>query len=157
MRQTEVIASPAGNLAITHDGDTLLRLEYTRKKVTANNDLSKPASHIEKQLLQYFDDPKHQFTIPMQLDGTPFQRKVWQALQCIPTGTVATYGELAKKLQTSPRAIGNACRQNPIAIIVPCHRIVGQKSLVGYAGQTQGAGIRTKEMLINHEGSKHPH
>jgi methylated-DNA-[protein]-cysteine S-methyltransferase len=85
------------------------------------------------------------------LDGTDFQKRVWSELQKIPVGKVVTYGDLAKKLKTSPRAVGNACRANPILIIIPCHRVVGKNSLGGFSGQRAGKWLQIKEQLLKYE------
>ena len=87
------------------------------------------------------------------MQGSPFQLRVWQALKEIPIGETLTYGNLAKKLETSARAIGNACRQNPIAIFIPCHRVFGLSSLGGYAGATSGDLFSIKKSLLQHENS----
>jgi methylated-DNA-[protein]-cysteine S-methyltransferase len=73
----------------------------------------------------YFADGQFRFSLPLFLKGTPFQQRVWQALEEIPPGETRTYGEMAKALKTSAQAVGNACRANPCAIVVPCHRVVG--------------------------------
>lgn len=85
------------------------------------------------------------------LKGTEFQKRVWRALCAIPPGTTKTYGELAKQLNTSPRAIGNACRKNPLPIIIPCHRVVAKNSLGGYAGARIGNLLEIKKWLLRYE------
>ncbi|MBT8127262.1 MAG: methylated-DNA--[protein]-cysteine S-methyltransferase, partial [Gammaproteobacteria bacterium] len=92
------------------------------------------------------------FDLPCALQGTPFQQKVWNELKKIPCGTVITYGELANKLGTSARAIGNACRKNPIPLVIPCHRVVAANGIGGYSGDTNGAWLRIKSWLLRHEG-----
>ena len=76
----------------------------------------------------------------------------WAALQDIPAGTVLTYGELARQLDSAARAIGGACRNNPIPILIPCHRVVGQQGLGGYAGAVTGDPLGIKRWLLRHEG-----
>jgi len=89
--------------------------------------------------------------------GTEFQRKVWQSLQDIPVGEVRTYGSLAKELNSSARAVGNACRQNLFPVIVPCHRVVSASGIGGYAGDTlarqhgQINFLHIKQWLLAHE------
>jgi methylated-DNA-[protein]-cysteine S-methyltransferase len=84
--------------------------------------------------------------------GTPFQRRVWEAMRAIPPGRTRTYGDLAAELGTSPRAIGGACRANPCPIVVPCHRVVGATGLGGFAGDTSGHKVEVKRWLLRHEG-----
>ena len=110
-----------------------------------------PSDAIAAQFAAYFADANHVFDLPVHITGTPFQQRVWNALREIPRGTTLTYGELAKQLRTSPRAIGQACRSNPVPIIVPCHRVTSAKGLGGYAGDTQGKLAEIKEWLLQHE------
>ncbi len=92
------------------------------------------------------------FDVSCYSQGTSFQQKVWNELKTIPSGTVVTYGTLAKKLGTSARAIGNACRKNPVPLVIPCHRVVSKHGLGGYAGALQGERVRIKSWLLRHEG-----
>jgi methylated-DNA-[protein]-cysteine S-methyltransferase len=84
--------------------------------------------------------------------GTAFQQRVWQAMREIPLGETISYGALAKQLNSSARAVGNACRTNPIPIIIPCHRIVAKHGIGGFSGMIQGTRITMKEWLLRHEG-----
>jgi methylated-DNA-[protein]-cysteine S-methyltransferase len=93
-------------------------------------------------------------TIPVELNGTPFQKAVWQALRRIPPGTTLSYGELARRIGESAavRAVGAANGANPVAVIVPCHRVIGSNgSLTGYGG-----GLDRKRWLLTHEGIVSP-
>jgi len=110
-------------------------------------------SDIVRQLEQYFADPTHSFSIKLAPEGTDFQKRVWQALTACPSGTVITYGEVAATLNSAPRAVGGACRHNPIPIIVPCHRVVAKQGLGGYAGQTDGMNMVLKKWLLSHESA----
>jgi methylated-DNA-[protein]-cysteine S-methyltransferase len=109
-----------------------------------------------QQLQAYFAHPGFRFTTPVKLTGTDFQLRVWRALREIPSGSVLTYGELAKKLDTGPRAVGGACRANPCPILVPCHRVVAAHGRGGYAGATSGRWPAIKEWLLQHEGATPP-
>lgn len=106
---------------------------------------------ISSELVTYLTNPRHIVNLTCRPEGTPFQKRVWQALQGIPAGTTLTYGELATKLDSHARAIGQACRHNPIPIIIPCHRVVSKVDFGGYAGATTGKLIRIKQWLLNHE------
>lgn len=90
--------------------------------------------------------------VDIQLKVTDFQQKVLQQLQQIPYGETRTYGEIAKKLKTSPRAVGNACRKNPLPIIIPCHRVVASNGIGGYSGETEGSMLDIKYRLLQLEG-----
>lgn len=109
--------------------------------------------HILDELQAYLANPQHQFNVELAPKGTPFQLKVWKALVRIPAGRTMTYGELAKQLGSSPRAIGQACRTNPIPIIVPCHRVVAANGPGGYTGQRSGEMMDVKMWLLKHEAA----
>jgi len=137
-----------------------LKIILADQQVAALQFSKRPIKHISNdplyrdvlsQLNSYFSDPQFQFDLPLQLNVTSFQKKVLAALRRIPVGTTRSYGDLAKQLNTSARAIGNACRANPVPIIIPCHRIVGQSSLGGYAGATAGQKMAIKIWLLQHE------
>ena len=110
-------------------------------------------NYIHNQLQQYFINPKYKFVLSLAPQGTVFQQRVWHALGEIPSGTTKTYAELAKQLHTGPRAVGNACRSNPIPIIIPCHRVVARNSLGGFGGEQQGKLLDIKKWLLRHEAS----
>jgi methylated-DNA-[protein]-cysteine S-methyltransferase len=106
-----------------------------------------------RQLGRYLDDPQFRFTLPLAAAGSAFRRRVWDALSEIPLGQSRTYGEIARRLATAPRAVGGACGANPIALVIPCHRVVGsQGSLGGFMGVTDGDPIAIKRWLLTHEG-----
>lgn len=111
-----------------------------------------PAS-IGAALERYFRDGRAGLDLPLAPAGTPFQHRVWQALRAIPPGSTRTYGELARKLGTSARAIGGACRANPCLIAVPCHRVVARDGLGGFAGERGGKRLAVKRWLLRHEGA----
>jgi methylated-DNA-[protein]-cysteine S-methyltransferase len=138
-----------GTLAVVEDGGALVRLEWVKGALTqAPTPLLKEA---EKQLKAYFAGRLTAFSLPLALEGTPFQKRVWKAMNAIPYGKTRTYGELARQLKSSPRAVGGACGANPIPVIVPCHRVTGaQGQLTGYSG---AGGVETKAWLLRHEGA----
>jgi len=140
------ITSPLGPLTIFEDEGAIVALEWGR----ADNASSTPLLEKTKaQLNDYFDGNRTSFDLPLSPRGTPFQRSVWKQLSKIPFGAVRTYGEVAKSVHSAPRAIGGACSKNPIPIIIPCHRVLGQgEKLTGYSG---GDGIKSKQALLRLE------
>ena len=116
--------------------------------------LPAPLRAAKQQLQEYFAGSRSTFDLPLRLDGgTPFRRRVWRELQRIPYGATISYGELARRIgqPAASRAVGGANHHNPIAIIVPCHRVIGTDgTLVGYGG-----GLPIKERLLAHE-RRHP-
>lgn len=143
-----------------HDVDWALEIELDDDVVTGINFVSvkaqlssEPGHPVLKQLADYFQNPASGFRLQLRPQGTPFQQRVWQQLQRIPSGQVSSYGEIARQLQTSPRAVGMACRANPIPLIIPCHRVVAHNHLGGYAGHTQGDVWQRKLSLLQHENA----
>ena len=108
----------------------------------------------ERQLMEYFRGERRTFELPLHMEGTAFQRRVWQALVDIPYGESITYAELAKLIGSpgGARAAGNACGANPIAIIVPCHRVLGKNGLGGYA---YGADAKKTLLKIEKMGNNY--
>lgn len=108
---------------------------------------------IEQQLVHYFLHPAAPHALSLHPQGTPFQQRVWQALQRIPCGVTQSYGALALQLKSSPRAVAAACRANPIPLLIPCHRVVASNGLGGYMGATVGEALELKMWLLRHEGA----
>jgi methylated-DNA-[protein]-cysteine S-methyltransferase len=100
----------------------------------------------------YLDDARSLFDFDIELAGTPFQQQVWRALRAIPAGETLTYGQLAARIGSGARAVGNACRANPCPLVVPCHRVVGANGLGGFAGERSGRKLQIKRWLLQHEG-----
>ena len=90
--------------------------------------------------------------LPLKAVGTPYQQKIWETLRQIPVGQVWRYSDISRQLQSSARAVGGACRRNPIPVIVPCHRVVAASGLGGFSGTTSGAMMDVKRWLLAHEG-----
>lgn len=147
-----IMDSPIGRLGIKLQNDQLANIDFLNK----NKNLIAPTQTITKQIVKqlesYFTDPNFIFDLPLHIIGSAFQQRVWQAMQKIPLGETLSYGVLAKKLNSSARAVGNACRTNPIPIIIPCHRIVAKNGIGGFSGMIQGTRITMKEWLLRHEG-----
>jgi len=145
------------NLIITEENNAICGLSFCKancktKKNSAKITAGKETPLIKnavKQLDEYFNKKRKNFELPLSLNGTEFQLKVWGALQKIPYGETCSYGELAKMIGNSKasRAVGMANNKNPIAIIIPCHRVIGADgSLTGYAG-----GLNIKKILLELE------
>jgi len=157
-----LITTPIGILALLTRNDKLIGLRFCRDDFDLANQhcgrtakiCNKDIQHqVECALKKYFDQQIPIPKFPFELHGTPFQKKVWQALCKIPFGQMRTYGELAELLNTSAQAIGNACRENPIPIIIPCHRVVSRTGWGGYCGKVSGSKIQIKTWLLQNEGT----
>jgi methylated-DNA-[protein]-cysteine S-methyltransferase len=100
------------------------------------------AERVVLEVERYLADPHFRFSLPLASTGTPFRQRVWQSLAGIPVGESRTYGELARALHTAPRAIGAACAANEIALVIPCHRVVGSQGSLGGFMSTKGRAER---------------
>lgn len=103
------------------------------------------------QLSAYLENAKYKFDLPIRLSGSMHQLQVWEAMQRIPAGQVRTYGELADEVGSNARAVGTACGNNPVPIVVPCHRIVAVNGLGGFMGGTGDQTVSIKRWLLRHE------
>ncbi|MDP7241946.1 MAG: methylated-DNA--[protein]-cysteine S-methyltransferase [Rhodospirillales bacterium] len=139
--------SPLGPLTLFADADALIAVEWGGAPDPAPTPVLREAV---AQLEAYFRGHLTSFELPLRLPSSPFQRAVWVLMGDIPYGATRTYGDLARELDSAPRAVGGACGRNPIPIIVPCHRVLGAGGrMAGYSG---GAGVETKQALLRLEG-----
>ena len=143
------LESPIGYLRILSNGTAVTEIKFMDSDGPED-----PDSHTESartQLREYFEGTRDSFQLEIAPDGTQFEQKVWQELLQIPKGSTTSYGNLAKKIgdEKASQAIGRANGKNPIAIVIPCHRVIGSDNkLTGYAG-----GADRKEWLLKHEGA----
>lgn len=110
------------------------------------------ARQVCEQINAYLHDPGFQFYLPLLHSATPYRMKVWQALRAIPRGQATTYGALAEALGSSPRAVGQACGDNPLPLVIPCHRVVAKNGAGGFMHHASGAPLAIKDWLLRHEG-----
>lgn len=147
--------SPIGVIEIIANNESLIAVKFLDEKAGINLLQTENTDIIDKtisQLSEYFKGQLKQFDLPVTFKGSVFQIKVWEQLMNIPFGKTISYLQLAKSLGSERlvRAVGNANGKNPIAIIVPCHRVIGINSqLVGYAG-----GLWRKQWLLEHESNQ---
>jgi methylated-DNA-[protein]-cysteine S-methyltransferase len=157
MNTFTIIDSPIGRLFLCANGRALTGLhmevpgrEFPRDLSWVEDADAAPLAAAARQLREYFCRARREFDLPLSFGGTPFQHRVWQALTEIPYGETVSYGELARRVENprASRAVGMANNRNPIAILVPCHRVIGADgSLTGYGG-----GLERKRWLLAHEG-----
>jgi methylated-DNA-[protein]-cysteine S-methyltransferase len=146
--------SPVGKLLLAGDeaGLKLIKFPTSKKGRIPESEWEqseRPFSEAIRQLNAYFDGKLKQFKLRLAPEGTPFQSRVWQALQDIPYGETISYGELAGRIGNpkAPRAVGGAVGRNPLAIVIPCHRVIGSDGgLTGFGG-----GLETKKVLLELE------
>ena len=148
-----VLDTPLGRLGVQLTGDAVTRLDYLTQRTSLQPARTRTGQQVEGQLARFFDDPNAPFSVAVAATGTAFQMRVWAALQSIPPGETRSYGQLAARLGSGARAVGNACRRNPVSIIVPCHRVVAASGMGGYSGKTAERAIWRKHWLLSHEGA----
>ena len=150
------IESPVGPLRLCSDGDHLTRIDFVHgRKITplpndaTARDDAEPFAETARQLDEYFAGSRQVFDLPLAPQGTDFQRRVWNQLRRIPFGITLSYGQIAERLgdPNASRAVGLANGNNPLSIVVPCHRVIGADgSLTGFGG-----GLKTKKFLLELE------
>lgn len=151
--ENPVIKTPFTQMELLFEDDVLVGVTFfSRRKLLAPQ--SEKAKNTCQQIYDYCSKQlvNLEFDIDLRASGTPFQMKVWRALSQIPLGQVRTYGELARQLKTSARAVGNACRANPVPLVIPCHRVVSKSGMGGFAGKRKGEPMTVKAWLLKHEG-----
>ena len=142
--------SEIGTIEVVGTKQGILSLSFVQGAENDTTDVHECLEPCLTQLDQYFCGKRKKFSIPLDIQGTDFQKQVWKALLDIPYGSTQTYGDIARKIgnRNAFRAVGNANNKNNIAIIIPCHRVIGRDgSLTGYA-----SGLWRKEWLLAHEG-----
>ena len=149
-----IIRSPTGNIAIHADGAAVTKVFWTGEQLqppTGNPEDMAVVAAAAGQIDAYFRDASTVFDLPLRATGNDFEHAVWRAMQAIPSGRTASYGDLGQTVGRPARAVGGACGRNPIPIVVPCHRVIAADGrLTGFSG---GDGVETKRWLLRHEGA----
>lgn len=143
------LETPIGYLRILSNGSGITSIKFMDFNGPEDPDIYTESART--QLREYFEGNRIQFDLPLIPEGTEFERKVWKQLSNIPSGTITSYGKIAVNLgdKNYSQAVGAANGKNPIAVVIPCHRVIGSDNkLVGYAG-----GMDRKEWLLKHEGA----
>lgn len=149
------IETPLGSMIITMEGPSLRTLDFAERApaawLTTSDDATGAMREVERQLGEYFARRRRTFDLELAPAGTPFQRKVWEALLGIPFGATTTYAGIAHRIgrPKAVRAVAQAIGANPIGVVIPCHRVIGADgALTGYAG-----GLDRKQALLELEGA----
>jgi methylated-DNA-[protein]-cysteine S-methyltransferase len=143
------LETPIGYLRILSNGSGITGIRFMDFDGPEDPDIHTESA--KTQLREYFNGNRDQFDLPLFPEGTSFEQKVWDKLKLIPSGTTTSYGKIALEIgdKNYSQAVGSANGKNPIAIVIPCHRVIGSNNnLVGYAG-----GMERKEWLLKHEGA----
>lgn len=146
-----VLSAPCAVLGIVIENGALARIDFLPFATQALAPRDELARKVCDELQAYLSDPAHRFDLHTKQMGTVFQRRVWQAIKRIPAGATLHYGDLARELGSSARAVGQACGANPIPIVVPCHRVLAKNSPGGFMHSRNGDLLRIKHWLLDHE------
>lgn len=140
------VQTPTGPFTLTEENGAITRATWGLPGEDAA-DRTPVLERAASQVRAYFDGARA-FDLPLRVAASPFQQQVCAEMTTIPLGETRTYGEIAKRLGVTPQAVGQACGANPIALIIPCHRVLGNGNLGGFSG---GTGVETKVWLLKHE------
>jgi methylated-DNA-[protein]-cysteine S-methyltransferase len=146
-----VVRFPRMKVGVLTRNDRVVEIRYlplSHRDVPASNPLAASAA---EQLERYREDPDTRFELPVLVAGTPLQRSVWDAMCAIPRGRTRTYGELARELGADARDIGQACGDNRLPIVIPCHRVVAADGIGGFGHSRRGYLLEAKRWLLMHE------
>ena len=144
------IQTPAGNLVVHSLQDVICNIDWAG----ADNSIGLVEHELQRQMAQYWMDTNKTMHIKLLKQGSDYRNRVWSELCRIPSGETMTYSALAKKIGSSARAVGNACRDNPYPLFIPCHRVVSVSGMGGYCGQTQGELMNIKIKLLEFEAAQ---
>lgn len=146
-----VVEFPRMKVGVVTRDEHVVEIRYlplSRGNIPATSPL---AARAAAQLERYREDPDSRFDLPLLVEGTPLARAVWDAMCAIPRGRTRTYGELARELGADPRAIGQACGDNRLPIVIPCHRVVAADGIGGFGHSRRGYLLEAKRWLLAHE------
>ncbi len=148
------IVAPFAVLGIKTEEDWLTNIDYLPLNTPLLEPLNPLAKEVCKQLNSYLKEPSFVFDLSLHISGTVHQRRVWQAIQVIPSGDTSSYGDIATQLHSAPRAVGRACGANKLPIIIPCHRVIAKNGgLGGFMNASDGFPLDIKRWLLRHECS----
>jgi methylated-DNA-[protein]-cysteine S-methyltransferase len=148
-----IVSAPFGAVGVRTRDDFLVALELL--PITHAGKLSDSlfVRSVVRQIQEYLNKPNTLLDIPVAVHGTPFQKRVWQAIANVPVGQTISYGDLAAIVGSGPRAVANACGANPLPLVVPCHRVLAKNGLGGFM-QGRKSGLAIKAWLLSHEQQK---
>ena len=157
MHWEAIIEFPKMKVAVATRDGSLAEIRYLPLTVRSKAPQNALAERAARQLERYREDPDAKFDLPLLIEGTEFQRRVWDAMCAIPRGRTLTYGELARNLDGAgfdvTRAVGQACGDNRLPIVIPCHRVVAADGIGGFGHATGGYLLEAKRWLLMHESS----
>ena len=153
MHWDAVVEFPKMKVAVATREGRVAGIRYLPLTETSKDPENELAERAVRQLERNRGDADAKFDLPLLVEGTEFQRRVWDAMCAIPRGRTLTYGELARKLDADARAVGQACGDNKLPIVIPCHRVVAASGIGGFSHSTGGYLLEVKRWLLMHESS----
>src|SRR6266849_2986473 len=151
MRWDAVIEFPVMKVGVSTRNDRVVEIGYLPSSTAVIAPRNPLAERAARQLERYRANSDATFDLPLLIEGSPLQRAVWEAMCSIPRGQTRTYGNLAQQLGAEARAIGQACGDNRLPIVIPCHRVVATNGIGGFAHATEGYLLEAKRWLLLHE------
>jgi methylated-DNA-[protein]-cysteine S-methyltransferase len=150
-----IVAAPFGAMGIRTEEGRVRELVYLPPHYQEKAPQDATAEQAAEQVARYFADADFRFELPLLEAGSEFQRRVWDAICAIPRGSTRTYGQIAKLLDSHPRAVGQACGANWFPLVIPCHRVTAAGGLGGFASSDDEHGftLTVKRWLLRHEGA----
>jgi len=142
---------PRMKVAVATRDARVVEIRYLPSSAASVSPRNALAARAADQLREYLENPDARFDLPLAVEGTPFQLKLWEALCRIPRGKTRTYGDLARELEGEARAVGQACGDNRLPVVIPCHRVVAAGGIGGFAHSTGGYLLEAKRWLLAHE------
>jgi len=139
------------NVGVRTENESLIGVRYLPRTAPLKAPSNCFARRVVRLLEEYRDDADTSFDLPLAIGGTEFQRRVWRVMQRIPRGKTRTYGDVAKALSSAARAVGQACGENRLPIIIPCHRIIAASGIGGFGHSRGGYLLEAKRWLLAHE------
>ena len=146
-----VIAAPFGAVGIRVRGEVVCDIAFLPADTPSLEPTVDVAARACAAIHSYVEDPLQSIDIPLAIDGSDFQKRVWAAIARIPNGQTRTYGDLAAELGSTARAVGQACGDNRLPLAIPCHRVVAASGTGGFAHHATGTMIDVKRWLLTHE------
>lgn len=144
--------TPFAVLGIRTSGDWLTDIEYLPLDTSPLKSQNHLAKEVCNQLQAYLVNPGFVFDLSLHISGTTHQRRVWQAIKIIPSGSTCSYADIAAKLRSAPRAVGQACGANRLPIVIPCHRVISRNGEIGgFMNASNGFPLDIKRWLLHHE------
>lgn len=146
-----VMRLPVAALGVRMRGDAVRDVCFLPAETPQVAPTNPATARVCDAIRGYLDDPARPFDLPLAIEGSEFQRRVWEAIARIPSGETRTYGELASDVGGTARAVGQACGDNRLPILIPCHRVVSAQGMGGFAHRADGEMVEVKRWLLAHE------